>query len=216
MKVNPVLYLKAAKRLSSNFVRGNQLGLIPEEEIKEISTKIAYYLLKYVITKPEPEFTTKGEVDAELSLHWTVLQFFSQMTPEQFMNIFPIKKFYKGHKYGIKDYYTTKAMLSKIDINQPIGDNVIDFLWDYANDDIEEFLVRHMVTISKLRRFEGKPSLAEEMAKELGLKTYRLYQDSQGQKFLLDEETGRTIRVKERPKHLKLIKGRGRGKSKIL
>jgi len=43
MKVNPVLYLKAAKRLSSNFVRGNQLGLIPEEEIKEISPKIAYY-----------------------------------------------------------------------------------------------------------------------------------------------------------------------------
>lgn len=185
MKVNPVLYLKAAKRLSSNFVRGNQLGLIPEEEIKEISPKIAYYLLKYVITKPEPEFITKGEVNAELSLHWTILQFFSQMTPGQFMNIFPIKKFYKGHKYGIKDYYTTKAMLSKVDMNSPIGDKVIDFLWDYVNDDIEEFLVRYMVTISNLRRFEGKPTIAEEIAKELGVKTYRLYQDSQGKKFYL-------------------------------
>ena len=211
MKVNPVLYLKAAKRLSSNFVRGNQLGLIPEEEIKEISTKIAYYLLKYVITKPEPEFITKGEVNAELSLHWTILQFFSQMTPGQFMNIFPIKKFYKGHKYGIKDYYTTKAMLSKVDMNSPIGDKVIDFLWDYVNDDIEEFLVRYMVTISNLRRFEGKPTIAEEIAKELGVKTYRLYQDSQGKKFLFDEQTGKTIRVRERPKHLKIIKGRRYG-----
>ncbi|WP_029229210.1 hypothetical protein [Caldicellulosiruptor acetigenus] len=66
-----------------------------------------------------------------------------------------------------------------------------------------------MLTISQLRRFEGKPSLAEEMAKELGLKTYRLYQDSQGKKFLFDEETGKTIRVKERPKHLRIIRGRG-------
>ncbi|WAM35598.1 hypothetical protein OTK01_001948 [Caldicellulosiruptor acetigenus] len=47
------------------------------------------------------------------------------------------------------------------------------------------------------------------MAKELGLKTYRLYQDSQGKKFLFDEETGKTIRVKERPKHLRIIRGRG-------
>lgn len=66
-----------------------------------------------------------------------------------------------------------------------------------------------MVTLSNLRRLEGKPTLAEEIAKDLGIKTYRLYQDSQGKKFLFDEETGKTIRVRELPKHLKIIKGRG-------
>ncbi|WP_241243632.1 hypothetical protein [Caldicellulosiruptor changbaiensis] len=65
-----------------------------------------------------------------------------------------------------------------------------------------------MVTISNLRRYEGKTTLAEEIAKELGIKTYRLYQDSKGKKFLFDEETGKTTRVREVPKHLKIIKGR--------
>lgn len=202
MKVNHLLYLKAAKRLSSNF----QFG---KDDAEEIIRKLAFYLVRFINSKPKTEVITIEEVKSELSLEWLVLQIFSQMTPRQFMYFFPIKKFYKGSKYSIKDYYTTKEMLSKVDMDQPIGDNVIDFLWDYVNDDIEDFLVNHMLTISQMRRLEGKPTLAEEIAKELGLKTYRLYQDGQGKKFLFDEETGRTVRIKERPKHLKLIKGRG-------
>jgi len=216
MKAEALLYLKAAERTIASFLSEQKMDKPAGQSIEEILKKTVFYLIRYINTKPKTDFTTMEDVEAALSLQTLALQFIAQMTPKQFLNIFPIRKFYKGSKYSTKDYYTTKKMLSKVDMNSPIGDKVIDFLWDYANDDIEEFLVRYMVTVSKLRRFEGKPSLAEEMAKELGLKTYRLYQSSNGKKFLLDEKTGRTIRVKERPKHLKLIKGRGRGESKIL
>ncbi|WPX08239.1 hypothetical protein [Anaerocellum danielii] len=209
MKVNPLLYLKAAKRLTSNFVSGHKSGLLGEEDAAKLIPKLAFYYVKYLTTRTEPEFVTEQEAKDSLFFYWLVLQMFSLMTPNQFVNVFPIKKFYKGHKYGIKDYNTTKAMLSKVDMDKPIGDKVIEFLWEYVNDDIEEFLVKYMILTSCIRRFEGKTTLAEEMAKDLGIKTYKLCQDSQGKKFLFDVQTGKTLRVRERPKHLKVIKGRG-------
>jgi len=186
------------------------------QNIEEILKKTVFYLVRYINTKPKADFVSREEVEADLSLQALVINLLAQMRPRQLLIVFPIRKFYNGSKYSIKDYYTTKKMLSKIDMDQPIGDNVIEFLWDYVNDDIESFLVNHMLTISQLRKLEGNLTLAEEMAKELGLKTYRLYKDGQGKKFLFDKEIGRTIRVKERPKHLKVIKDSGRGKSKIL
>ncbi|WP_241243633.1 hypothetical protein [Caldicellulosiruptor changbaiensis] len=104
MKFNPVLYLKAAKRLTSSFVFGHQLGLLDEEDARELMPQLAFYLVKYTTTKTEPELVTREEVKDSLFLHWLVLQIFANMTPKQFVNTFPIKKFYEGHKYGIKDY----------------------------------------------------------------------------------------------------------------
>lgn len=208
MKIKPLYYLQAAKRITFYCADGHKLGRVSEEEVHEGIKKTAFYLVRYINTKPKLDYVTIEEVTSDLVFQHLVLSAIAQMTPKEFMNYFPIKKFYKGHKYGVKDYYTTKKMLSKFYMDEPIGDDkVIDFLWNYVNDDIENFIVNHMLTISQLRRFEGEPSLAEEIAKELGLKTYRLYQDSKGKKFLFDDETGKTIRIKERPKHLKLIKG---------
>ncbi len=210
MKIKPIYYLQAAKRMAFYCADGHKLGRVSEEEVHEGLKKVAFYLVRYINTKPKLDYVTIEEVTSDLVFQHLVLSAIAQMTPKEFMNYFPIKKFYNGHKYGVKDYYTTKEMLSKFDMDKAIGDDrVIEFLWNYVNDDIEDFLVNHMVTISNLRRLEGKPTLAEEIAKELGIRTYRLYQDSRGKKFLFDEETGKTTRLREIPKHLRVIKGRG-------
>lgn len=43
-----------------------------------------------------------------------------------------------------------------------IGEKVIEFFWDYVNDDIIEFFVNYLLVVSRLRKFEGKFFLVEE------------------------------------------------------
>ncbi|WAM35600.1 hypothetical protein [Caldicellulosiruptor acetigenus] len=139
MKANHLLYLKAMDRILSSFRFG-------EDDAGEIVKKIAFYGVKYINTKPRAEIITIEGVKADLSLEWLIIQSMAQLTPKEFMQLFPIKKFYKGRKYSIKDYYTTREMLNKNDMDKPIGEAIIEFLWDYVNDDIESFLVNHMET----------------------------------------------------------------------
>ena len=132
------------------------------------------------------------------------------LTPKRFVNIFPIKKTYNGKRYEIKDYFSTVQA-----INEHGWDELIqaptDFLWDFYNDEICEFMVNQMCLVSDIMRAHGQPGLLEQWAQENGVPIFRMYTDENEKEFLIDQN-GRSKPVKKaRPKHLKLVNGRDMG-----
>lgn len=169
--------------------------------------KLIVYGVKAINAKPESKNMTYNETINDFLFVSTILGLIETLTPNEFMNLFPIDKEYKGHKWGIKDYFYTRDYINSLNPNEPIKD-ALTFIWEYTNQEIARFNVFVMNCISNLRKLQGKPSLMEEWADMNGVKTYTMHKDQKGREFLFDNESGKTIRIKKKlPKHMKLIKG---------
>jgi hypothetical protein len=130
------------------------------------------------------------------------------VTPKEFMNIFPIKKDFQGNKWGTKDYFYTRDYMNNLAQDKPIGENITEVTYEYQNDDVFNFVIGIMTTISSIRRFEGKATLGEEWASMNGIPTYTKHTDSAGNELLIDEQgkPKKIIKPKpRRPKHIRLL-----------
>ncbi|UYX50065.1 hypothetical protein M3Y14_15880 [Bacillus thuringiensis] len=129
-----------------------------------------------------------------------------ELTPREFINIFPITKEYDGHICETKDYFFTIDRAKEIGMDTPIKENILEFLYDYTNWDITVFTVSSMTIMSNLRRIEGKKSLAEEFFEDAGIDTYTMHTDQQGKQNLTNNRTGETQEVKKtKPRYLKPV-----------
>lgn len=92
-------------------------------------------------------------LDAEfrLQLGELIADQIGKLTPRKLMRLFPVEKVYDGDKQGCKDYFSTMEHIEKFGLDKKI-DDAMDFLWDYVNDDIAEFMVSYMCMISKAYR----------------------------------------------------------------
>jgi len=174
-------------------------------DAKATIKKLVFLGVKRIITRHEPEIITKELADLYFQNMQVIMGAMALLMPKEFMQMFPITKDYDGHKYQFKDYFYTRNYVNQLPQDEPIGDKIHDFLWEYSNHDITEFMVKLMETVSNLRRLEGLPSLAEQWAADNGISAYTLHTDSRGRQFLIDRETGQTIRVKPR-RHLHIVK----------
>ena len=96
--------------------------------------------------------------------------------------------------------------VDRLDQNEPIGIEILDFLWDYHNTEIRFFTVHLMGFMSDLRRLEGYPGILEEWAAENNIETYTVHNDPQGKKFMVGSH-GSTMRIKTSiPKYLRMVK----------
>ncbi|WP_243153192.1 hypothetical protein [Clostridium botulinum] len=123
------------------------------------------------------------------------------LTPREFVNLFPIKKDFNGHKFCARDY------INKLNQNNPIGnENILDFLWAYTNDDIFEFVMNSIESLNNLRKLNGEPSLMQEFFRENGIETYTLNTDLNENEHSLNN-TDTVLKAKSnRVKHLRIIK----------
>jgi len=138
----------------------------------------------------------------------TIQQMMGTLKPSEFVNIFPITKEYDGNRYGTKDYFYTMDYLKTLS-DEPIGEErqVMDFLWEYHNLEICLFVVNMLSIASDLRRSEGQPGIMEEWCAENGIKTYTMHTDQKGKRFVVDNETGKSFRVRKKmPRYLKLVR----------
>ncbi|MDV6040399.1 hypothetical protein N7X28_28690 [Bacillus sp. SM-B1] len=142
---------------------------------------------------------------AKFQLISGVKEVISELTPRELMTVFPISKEYKGKKHGTKDYFSTMKAVDEIGIDTKIGDNVSELLFEYHDwNDIFEFVVTSMTTMSEIRRNETGKGLFEEAFSDI--KTYTMYEMNDGQKIMVDNKTGQTSEVKHpRPRYLKII-----------
>lgn len=190
------LYLKA-------FIKVMQSRIVDELD-KELIKKSVFYGAKVV--KGMPKATTYENAVGNFQFASAIKEFMGMLTPNEFVNIFPIEKDFKGHKYEMKDYFYTRDYINTLDQNEPIGEGITKFLWEYQNWDVTFFSIELMSLMSDIRRFEGKSSIAEEWAADNGIETFKRYQDNEGNEFLVNKQGKTQKLVKPRKKHLKLVK----------
>jgi hypothetical protein len=115
-----------------------------------------------------------------------------KLTPRELAQLFPAEKRYDGEKYQCKDYFTSAEFLNSLE-DKPMGaKGVLNFLWDYMNPELTRFNLLVMKVVDNDRKRQGKPSMGEEFAKEMGIPLYTEATDADGNPVLMDEE-GNTI-----------------------
>lgn len=197
------LYYKAYCRVLDSYKNN------PDQDTKPLMKKLIVLGVKVINSKKEPETLTPEDVEFYFEYTEIIKAFMANLTPGEFVNLFPITKDYQGHRWQAKDYFYTREYIKQLQQDKPIGEEINNFLWEYTNMEVSIFMDYSMGYMSDLRRLEGLPSIAEEWAEENGIKTYTMHTDSKGKQYLYDADTGKSIKVrKPRPKHLKLVEGR--------
>lgn len=101
--------------------------------------------------------------DAGLTLADKVFDAVKEMTPREFMQIFPIEKRYDGEKWGEKDYFSVMEDVKRHGLDKKITEPE-RFLMDYMNDDVGDFIVRFMGLASDAyKRATGRSMLLDGM-----------------------------------------------------
>lgn len=198
-------YVKALIRLQPAI---NQVDIGHRDEASiETIKKMILLFVKIVNSRPEWECFTPEEAREDFDTVEMIKQNMALLTPAEFMNLFPLKKEYDGAKYGVKDYFTAREYIDKLDQDKPIGEGIDSFLWEYWNTDITMFNVRCMAALSDLMRAETGQSLGEAFAEKFGIKTYEMHTDAAGKQFIQDSETGKTARIRKAwPRYLRPVK----------
>ncbi|RIJ64157.1 phage infection protein [Rummeliibacillus sp. POC4] len=192
------LYLNAFLRVMDEY-KVNQT-----EDVKIYVPRAIYYGVKVVVTYPKPE--SQQEALWYFEFISAIKGMMSLLTPNEFMNIFPITKNYDGDKYGMKDYFYTRDYIRTLGTNHSIGENISDFLWEYWNLDILDFSVKYFSCLSDLRRYEGHLGVFEEFMASQGQKTTNTFKNSKGQAFYINKN-GKPVRIAmSNHPHLKLVK----------
>ncbi len=198
------LYLTALKNTTQAYQGGFQSG-----HQQDLIKRAAFYGVKVVNLIRKPEFITREIADSNFQIASITKEFIGLLTPGEFVEIFPIRKDFNGHKWESKDYFYTRDYINTLDQDTPIKEQeeVLAFLWEYTNWEVSEFTVSLMGFMDDLRRLDGLPSLGEEWAEINGIKTYEKYKDGDGNEFIVDD--GKTVKLckpKPRVRHLKVIK----------
>lgn len=141
-------------------------------------SKIVFYGIKCFLMSPKP--TNYEESLSDFEMASALKQMVSELTPNEFINIFPISKEYDGDRYEIKDYFYTRDYIEKMDKGAPIGDKALEFLVEYTNEDIHRFSVRAAMCVSDIRKYEGHLDLMEEFMAADGYDTPNTFKNSKG------------------------------------
>lgn len=130
-----------------------------------------------------------------------VIRALGTVTPRELIAVFPPTKTYDGERFGCKDYFSTMEAVAEHGIDEPLGDGVFEFFWDYMNPHISDFVVRYLSAISEARKSEGKSGLIEEFFHNQGIATYTRLTMPDGREVLKNNKTGEIASVaKPKPK----------------
>lgn len=180
----------------------------PEQDFKSVFKKLILYGVKYINSLEELQFYTRKDIENRFKFADNVMLMMANLTPKEFMNLFPVSKEYDGERWGAKDYFFTMKYIKKLAPDEPIGNKIEDFLWNYTNNEIDAFLVNLFCFASNLRRFDTGKGIMEEFCEQNGIPTYTLHKDNTGKEYLIENQTGRTMRVrKARPRYLRIVRG---------
>lgn len=115
-----------------------------------------YEMIKYVSP-------TIDKQSWEWQKEWlfTLVDLIEELTPRQFEQIFPIKKYFKGYKYGERDYFSVVNWIDEYIGQDNKIPNGIEFLFEYRNDVADEAAINAMMIINKFHRRQNGKGLIE-------------------------------------------------------
>ena len=132
----------------------------PEELNKE---EILKYIYLVVNTNNRSRFV-KGEVLTLEELE-RCGEAIDLLTPKELQQLFPIRKEFDGVRYQSKDYYFSIQKIRERGEELPIkehGKGVFDFLWDYDNHELSEYMIDYLTRMEKIYVAQGHKSFLEE------------------------------------------------------
>ncbi len=144
-----------------------------------------------------PETIEAGFDTIEFVSH--VLQYF---TPCEFMQMFPVRKDYDGHKYGAKDYFSTMKAIKEIGLHEKLGDSVEHFLFAYCNDDIDDYMVTWMGIVNRMHQLHGGRDILVEFMEEQGVYPQTFHKENG---YLVDDETGEKFELQKPTQKVKKL-----------
>lgn len=188
---------------------GKQISDYPQEDLM----KIALLGIKYInLVREIRRESERLNIDSKQSLEEsqaifnlidTVFMVMGYIKLKNLVTTFPIKKEYDGEKWCCKDYFYTMDVLSKMDMDKPVGrDNISDLLWDYQNDDLRETYVEFMCATSAIYRSQTGKGIAEQLCNDMGIPTYTINKETG---IIRDNQTGQTTKLKSR-RNLQVVK----------
>lgn len=172
--------------------------------------KIVMAGVKYInASRHANDKTDEEHVRGRFGLIECIQMFMARLTPREFMQLFPIEKTYDGDRWGCKDYFYVIKYVNTLNRNKPIGGerHLFDFLWEYQNRALNEFLVECMTGMDSICHLHGKPGPMDNLIDEMGITPYYMEKDEfTGQEYILNGDTGKTVTVKKQiPRYLKLV-----------
>lgn len=171
--------------------------------MKDIRKRIALYGVRYIAIMPQSE--SRHEAESDLQFISILKRIIAEMTLDDFMNVFPIKKEYDGEKWGVKDYFSTIEEIQGMDPLATIGKNIDHLLAEYWNDDIYRLFVAMVQVVNDIDRHNNRPTFTDLWAADMGIDTTNVQQHN-GKKFLIHSGKPYPIDFRK-PSHLKVVKG---------
>lgn len=176
-----------------------------EESAHKLLKQLVIYGVKYIINfrYEKKNIKTRAEIEYNFDMIELIKATMTGLTPNDFVNLFPITKEYDGEKYCMKDYFSTVESLKTYDMDQRIGHKLIDFLWDYRNTELDEFTVEVMMAASDMRKLQGEKGIMEEWCDKKGLDTYTI-NETDG--YIVNNTTHKSVPYsKPIPEYLSLV-----------
>ncbi|HAA4891986.1 TPA_asm: hypothetical protein GEV19_02990 [Listeria monocytogenes] len=158
---------------------------------KEASKKYVFHSIKFIGLLNKAETSSdilEKQYDLIITIIMEVKEIISRMTPREFMNLFPIEKDFKGHKYETKDYFYTKDMIAGIGENNLIGSSVDEFLWDYVNWEIRFYLLASMNVIDTFLHVMNKKGFTDVFLEKTSLEVFQSFDFGTGIKHLIGDK----------------------------
>ena len=125
------------------------------------------------------------------------------LTLRNFVNTFPIEKYYKGEKWEEKDYFYTMEVLNDMDWDKPIGrDKLSELLWDYENEELRHAYIEFTTAASAIFRAQTGKSIAETWCDNMGIPTYT---EDKETGIMKNNRTGNIMKPKK-TSHIQIVK----------
>jgi len=192
-----------SRNLDTAFKEYEETGELSNEYLK----RIVFYGVKIFTILDIDTLSTDQLNSAFESLDY-IKFYIGELTPIEFIQMFPIDKVYDGDKTMTKDYFFTMEEIDKLNAHEKLRDqvDVFELFWDYQNTDIRLFLLSQLKLISRHYKNETGKELMEEFLREQGVDLYVETTNDKGKKILMNDQTGEEIKVLPKiPRHLKLV-----------
>ena len=171
----------------------------------ELFVRSLYLFIKYVPVAYEK--VEKSNLEEEMIQYfWAFIESVSArigcLTPHEFVRLFPITKEYDGEKYGMKDYFYTAQKIKAMP-DEPIGEeNVSEFLFNYCNRDIEEYMVTWMGIVNRLHMLNGGRDITLEFFEDIGMPVHTFHEKAG---YMVNDETGERFKIKKSTKRARKL-----------
>ncbi len=144
----------------------------PKKRSKEETRKYVFYWIVDSKNREQKYASDENEcfeIEARYETLKGIVTAAAELTPRDFLSLFPVDKKYDGEKYGWKDYFYTMRELKRFPMNEKIGDRIIPFLEIYTNKHVFKFIVDYFICIGDYSAYCGVDEPKKEYFRDLNM-----------------------------------------------